>query len=325
MFDIKTEGKFMKPFLVIEANDIVELKVICVGVGGAGCNIINHLFNKALVNIDLIAIDADNELLEQLDNVKKIYTGLKYYDKLKTAFLGADIIFITAGFGGVTGTATSQIVAKIAKEIDALTISIVTMPFKFEGRARSELAESGLDKIKKESDSVVIIDNEKLLPSIDKNINFKEALKVIDIAVEEVINGIMGLIIAKGENDINLDFADIQAIMSHKGMALMGIGKSEGEDSANKAIKQAMEYASLENKSLCKVSGILIQFNVHPDFPIMEIAEAMEIIHEDAHDDADILFGTTTDKSLTKEYVKVTMILTGFDEDVTVNNINYTR
>ena len=302
------------------------------------------MFNKALVGIDLIAIDTDIKSLEEINEVKKIQIGSKLlnglssemkpelakesnmenYDEIKAALADTDIVFILAGLGGGTGSGASPIVAKIAKEIGALTIAIVTMPFKFEGKQRFKLAEFGLENIKKESDSVVVIQNEKHLPFINKNLALKDAFKVIDVVVEEAINGMIGVLLSNEENDINLDFYDLKMIMSHKGMALIGVGKYEGKNSANEAIKQSIGSLFLEDVTLNEATGILIHFTVHTDFPIVEIAEAMEVIYENAHYDVEVIFGVTTDTSLSKKYVKATMILTGFEKNYNVaNNVKY--
>lgn len=294
-----------------EANEIVGLKIVCIGIGGAGCSVIDHLFSKALVGIDLLAINTDIQSLEHISEVK-------------TALTGTDIVFVLAGLGGGTGSGASPIIAKIAKEIGALTIAIVTTPFEFEGRQRFELAESGLKNIKKESDSVIVFQNEKLIHLIDKELGIKDAFKVVDATVVEAINEMIGVLLLNGENDINLEFYDLKTVMSHRGMALLSVGEGEGINSANEAIKQAIEAPLLEDVSLNEATGILIYFTVHPDFPIIEIAEAIEMIHEDAHYDADIIWGTRTDNSLNEDYVKVTMILTGFEENYNAaNNADY--
>ena len=342
---ITKEKDLMEPFEILEVSECVKLKILCVGIGSAGCNVIAHMANKAMVGVNLIAINTDFESLEQIDEVEKILIGSKLlkgsemkpelgkesamenYDEIKNTFQDADIVFILVGFGGGTGTGASPIIAQIAKEVDALTISIVTVPFKFEGKKRLKIAESGLGNIKQESDSVVVIQNENYISSIDKDLGLKDAFKVIDVVMEEAINGIIGVVLLKSKDDINLDFYDLQTVMSHKGMALVGIGKDEGINSANEAIKQSIGHALLENISLNEATGILIHFNVHTDFPIIKIAEAMKIIHEGANDDVEIIFGITTDKSLNDEYVKVIMILTGFekyyDKNIIVNNTTY--
>ncbi|MEA3523604.1 MAG: cell division protein FtsZ [Campylobacterota bacterium] len=331
----------MEPFLVSEGNDGVELKVICIGVGRGGCNVIAHMLNKTLVGIDLIAIGTDTESLAQIDDVKKIQIGSKLvkglgagmkpdigtqasiedYDEIRTVLEGADIVFILAGLGGGTGTGASPIVAQIAKKVGALTISIVTTPFKFEGKKRSQLAKIGLENIKKESNSVLVIQSDKLLTLIDKRLGLKDAFKVLDGVIEEAINGMASIVLSSEENDINLDFDDLKTVMSHKGMAVMGTGKYNGNNAANEAVKQAMEYVLLENIALNEVTGALIHFNVHPNFLIMEISEAMDIINESVHEDAEVIFGTTTDSSLSEEYVQVIIIFTGFEKKYTQNRV----
>lgn len=324
----------MEAFEILEANRVEGAKILCVGVGGAGCNVIAHIANKAMSEVNLIAINTDSESLEQIDGVTKILIGSKplkgfdarmkpdlgkkaameNYDEIKNALQGADIVFILVGLGGGTGSGASPIIAQIAKEIGALTIPIATMPFKFEGRQRLNIAECSLEEIKQKSDSVVVIQNQNYISSIDKNLGLKDTFKVIDVVMEDAINGIIGVVVSKGDNDINLDFLDLQTVMSHRGMALVGIGKDEGENAANEAIKQSIEYALLDDISLNEATGILIHFHVHTDFPYMKIADAMEIIHENTHPDAEVIYGVTTDTSLNEEYMKATMILTGFEK-----------
>jgi len=322
-----------------------SLQTKIVGVGAVGCTVIKNIFGKALVGVDLIAINSDIELLEQISGVKKIQLGskllkgrnagmkpelgkeaaLENYDDIKTALVGADIVFILVGLGGGMGSGATPVIAKIAKEIGALTIPIVTIPFLFEDKQRLKIAEDSLEKIKEESDSVVVIQNNKYLTFVNnKNLGLKDAFKAIDIVMEEVINGIIGVILSQGENEINLDFCDLQTIMSHKGMALVGVGEDEGKSSANEVIKQAIKSPFLEKISLNEASGILIHFTIHPDFSIVKISEAMEMINEVANYDAEIVWGTTTDISLSKNYVKVIIIVTGIEKHYNAaNNFDY--
>jgi cell division protein FtsZ len=243
-------------------------------------------------------------------------SALENYDEIRSALEGADIVFISAGLGGGTGTGAAPVVAQIAKEVGALTISIVTKPFAFEGRKRLKLAEAGLEELKKESDSIVVIPNDKLLSIIDRRLGLKESFKIVDSVLAQAVSGTSGVILSSGENDINLDFADLQTVMSHKGMALMGVGEYEGENAAYEAIKAAIESPLLDNMTINGAMGVLVHFKMHPDFPLMEISDAMNVVHESAHEDAEVIFGTSTDETIEPNYVKITIVATGFEKDI---------
>ncbi len=320
-------------------------RIIAVGVGGGGGNMIGHMVKEGVSGIEMIMINTDSQALNQLDGVKKIQIGAKLtgglgagmkpeigrdsalenYDEIKAALEGADIVFISAGLGGGTGTGAAPVVAQIAKEVGALTVSVVTKPFNFEGKKRAKLAEMGLEELKKESDSIVVIPNEKLLSIIDKKLGIKESFKIVDGVLAQAVSGTSGVILSSGENDINLDFADLKTVMSHKGMALMGVGEFEGENAAYEAIKAAIESPLLDNMSINGAMGVLVHFKISPDFPTLELHEAMQVVNETAHEDADIIFGTSTDPNLPENYVKITIVATGFEhsDEKKHNNENY--
>ena len=326
----------MEPFIVKEADNINGARIIAVGVGGGGGNMIGHMINESVTGIEMMVINTDAQVLSETDAVSKIQIGTKLtkglgagmkpsvgkdsalenYDEIRSALEGADIVFISAGLGGGTGTGAAPVIAQIAKEVGALTISVVTKPFAFEGRKRLKLAEAGLEELKQESDSIVVIPNDKLLSIIDRKLGLKESFKIVDSVLAQAVSGTSGVILSSGENDINLDFADLQTVMSHKGMALMGVGEHEGENAAYEAIKAAIESPLLDNMSINGALGVLVHFNMHPDFPLMEISEAMNVIHESAHEDAEVIFGTSTDESIAQEYVKITIVATGFEKDI---------
>ncbi len=322
----------MEVFSVCEADD--NLKIICVGVGGGGCNIVSNMINQALEGISLIAIDTDTKSLEKINEVKKIQIGktflqdigldskplvgrehtIENYNEIKIALDGADIVFIIATFGSGSGTGTyeSAVIANIAKNVGAFTISIITMPFQWEGMSSCRSTESGFDNIKQESDSLVIIQNEEMEDSFNIELNYENTLKVLNNAVKEAIYGITGVVLSRGDNDINLDIYDLKTVMS-KGIALIGMGEYKGENSATKGILQSIEHTLLDDVVLSEAIGVLVHFNIHIDYPIMNILDAMDIIYERVNPDADIFIGMTTDKSLSKEYLKATIILTGFE------------
>ncbi|MEA3331901.1 MAG: cell division protein FtsZ [Campylobacterota bacterium] len=329
----------MEAFVVEEAQSVSGARIIAVGVGGGGGNMIGHMLNEGVSNIEMMLINTDAQVLNETSAASKIQIGTKLtkglgagmkpsigkdsalenYDEIRSALEGADIVFISAGLGGGTGTGAAPIVAQIAKEIGALTISIVTKPFAFEGRKRLKIAEAGLEELKKESDSIVVIPNDKLLSIIDRRLGMKDSFKIVDGVLAQAVSGTSGVILSSGENDINLDFADLQTVMSHKGMALMGVGEHEGENAAYEAIKAAIESPLLDNMSINGAMGVLVHFNIHPDFPMMELAEAMEVVHDSAHEDAEVIWGTSTDNTIAENYIKITIVATGFEKDLTNN------
>ena len=332
----------MEPFLVEEASNMNGARIIAVGVGGGGGNMIGHMINEGVTGIEMIMINTDAQVLNEAVNASKIQIGTKLtkglgagmkpeigkdsalenYDEIRAALEGADIVFISAGLGGGTGTGAAPIVAQIAKEVGALTISIVTKPFMFEGKKRLKLALNGLEELKAASDSIVVIPNDKLLSIIDRKLGLKDSFKIVDSVLAQAVSGTSGVILSSGQNDINLDFADLQTVMNHRGMALMGVGEHEGDNSAYEAVKAAIESPLLDNMSINGAMGVLVHFKMHPDFPIMEIYEAMNVIQESAHDDADIIFGTSTDEAISESFIKITIIATGFEKELNTGSNN---
>ena len=308
-------------------------KISVIGVGGGGCNMINHMINEGSHKIDLIAANTDLQVLHISKAPKKIQLGIKLtkglgagmkpevgrdsavesYEDIKTALKGADIVFIAAGLGGGTGTGAAAIIAKAAKEIGALTVSVVTKPFTWEGKKRAGLANLGLEEIKKVSDSIIVVPNDRLLEIIDQNVGMKDAFKIIDNILYQAVNGMTEVILTPGNSDINTDFADVKTIMQHKGMALMGIGKAKGENAAQKALEDAIDSPLLDKVSLGGAKGILIHFNIHPQVSLFAINDVMSKIHDTIDSNAEIIFGTTSDNTLETDEVKITIVATGFE------------
>ncbi len=306
-----------------------------IGVGGGGGNMINHMVEQKISGIELIVANTDAQALDSSLAPYKIQLGknvargrgcgmvpekgresaLESYDEIKEAVSGADLVFIAAGLGGGTGTGAAPIVAQAAKEVGALSVGVVTTPFKFEGRKRIKLAESGLQELKKECDSIIVIPNERLLSVVDKNLGIKESFKLVDDILAQAVSGISNVIISHSPSDINLDFADVKTVMSHKGMALMGVGKANGQNAAQEATIQAINSPLLGDISIDGAQGILVHFNIHPDFPLMQISEAMSYIEEYADDEAFVIFGTTTNESMAEDEVSMTIIATGFEKE----------
>ncbi|WP_373070182.1 cell division protein FtsZ [Sulfurimonas sp.] len=331
-------------FVVEEVQGLNGARIIAVGVGGGGGNMIGHMLNEGIEGIEMISVNTDAQVLKDSGSTKiqigaKLTKGLgagmkpeigkesalESYDEIRAALDGADIVFISAGLGGGTGTGAAPVVAQIAKDVGALTISVVTKPFMFEGKKRQKLAEAGLEELKRESDSIVVIPNDKLLSIIDRKLGLKDSFKIVDSVLAQAVSGTSGVILSSGSNDINLDFADLKTVMNHKGMALMGVGEHEGDNAAYEAIKSAIESPLLDNMSINGAMGVLVHFSMHPDFPTMEIYSAMEVVNESAHEDADIIFGTSTDESIPEDYVKITIVATGFEqqEEKLTNNEDF--
>jgi len=334
-----------EPFKIEENITPTGAKIVAVGVGGGGGNMISHMLSENIKGIEMLMVNTDAQVLDSAKAVGKIQIGekltkglgagmkpevgknsaLENYDDIKGALSGADIVFIAAGLGGGTGTGAAPVVAQIAKEIGALTIAVVTKPFKFEGRKRLKLAEAGLEELKKESDSIVVIPNDKLLSIIDKKLGMKDSFKLVDSILAQAVSGTSGVILSSGDNDINLDFADLETVMSHRGMALMGTGEAQGEGAAYDAIKNAIESPLLDNMSINGAMGVLVHFSMHPGYPMLEIGDSMDIIYDSVDEDADVIFGTSTDTSLAEDYIKITLVATGFEKELNqgANNTHF--
>ncbi len=312
-------------------ENIVGAKIKVVGVGGGGGNMVNHMIKEGISGIEMIAINTDAQALEKsLANTKlSLGDGLgagmkpdvgakaaeKNYDEIKEILDGADMVFVATGLGGGTGTGAAPIVARAAKEIGALTICVATRPFFFEGRKRDKLAQKGMEELKEESDSMVVIQNDKLLSVVDKNLGIKDSFKLVDDVLSRAVGGMSSVVLSCGESDINADFADIRTIMEHKGRAILSVGEAVGEDSALEAIKKAIESPLLDNLSIDGAMGVLIHFTINPNFPLTQIQNAMDVIYDSADEDADIIFGTTSQENLAENEVKITLIATGFESN----------
>ncbi|NPA28638.1 MAG: cell division protein FtsZ [Epsilonproteobacteria bacterium] len=324
----------MSGFTIEEAKTVSGAKIKAIGVGGGGGNMINHMITQGIEGIDMIVANTDAQALETSKAAQKIQLGEKVtrglgagmkpeigqeaamesYEEIKEVLDGADIVFISSGLGGGTGTGAAPIIAQAAKETGALTVSVVTKPFRFEGRKRMKLAEAGLEQLKKESDSIIVIPNEKLLSIVDRNFGVKESFKMVDNILARAVSGISNVILSKGEHDINLDFADVKTVMSHKGLALMGVGEATGPSAAYEAIKNAIESPLLDNMDINGAMGVLVHFYIHPEYPLLEIGEAMTIVEDNADEEAHVIFGTTTDPNLAPDEVKITIVATGFEQ-----------
>ncbi|PAF41105.1 cell division protein FtsZ [Helicobacter sp. 11S03491-1] len=316
-------------------------KITAVGVGGGGSNMIAHLISTgAHKDIVLAAANTDIQHLDSSPAQIKIKLGEKLtkglgagmlpevgmqaaqesFENIKDVLYNSDIVFISAGLGGGTGTGAAPIIAQAAREVGALTISVVTKPFKMEGKKRAKIAEEGLKELKKASDAIVVIPNEKLLSIISKNAGIKESFKEVDSILARAVNGISGVILNHGANDINVDFADLRTVMNHKGLALMGTGEASGESSALEAVKNAIESPLFDNLSINGAMGVLVNFEMNPEYPLLEINEAMGLIEEAANEEANIVFGTRSIPDMPLDQIRVTIIATGFEKQIVDNH-----
>jgi cell division protein FtsZ len=301
-----------------------------VGIGGGGANAVNRMINSGLSGVEFIAINTDAQALQMSDADMKIHIGEKLTRglgagadpklgmeaaeeskaEIEEALKGADMVFITAGKGGGTGTGAAPVVAKLARESGALTVGVVTRPFAFEGRRRSTYAEEGIKRLKENVDSLIIIPNDRLLQVADKRTSMMEAFKMADDVLRKGVQGITDLITVPGL--INLDFADVRTIMQNSGSALMGIGESSSENRGSEAAGMAISSPLLE-ASIEGATGIILNITGGTDLGLFEVNEAAEIVHNAAHQDANLIFGAVVDETF-GERVSVTVIATGFDQ-----------
>lgn len=308
-------------------NYLAVIKVV--GIGGGGVNAINRMIDVGLKGVEFIAINTDAQHLLMSDADVKLDIGRKstrglgagaspergrdavldHVDDIEEALRGADMVFVTAGEGGGTGTGGAPIVAKIARELGALTIGVVTRPFSFEGRVRSQQAEDGIEELRGEVDTLIVIPNDRLLAISDRSITAVEAFKSADQVLLSGVQGITEIITQPGL--INLDFADVKSIMTDAGSALMGIGSARGENRAIRAAELAISSPLLE-ASIDGAMGVLLSVAGGSDLGLFEINEACELVQSAAHRDAKIIFGTTIDDALGDE-VRITVIAAGFD------------
>ncbi len=306
-----------------------------IGVGGGGGNMINHMVELKINGIDLIIANTDAQALDSSLAPYKIQIGKNVsrgrgcgmipekgreaaqeaYEDIKNSITGSDLVFIAAGLGGGTGTGAAPVVAQAAKDVGALTVAVVTTPFKFEGRKRTKLALEGLSELKEVSDSIIVIHNERILSIAEKNLGVKESFKLVDDVLAQAVSGISNVIISHSPSDINLDFADVRTVMSHKGLALMGVGHSIGQNAAYEAATEAISSPLLGDISIKGAKGILVHFKINPDYPLLQISEAMNTIEEFADEEASVIFGTTTDENIAEDEVNITIVATGFEEE----------
>lgn len=311
------------------ADKTAMIKVI--GIGGGGSNAVNTMIAYKLCGVDFTIANTDAQALRTSLSPVKIQLGteitrglgagsdpdvgeraaLESKETLSATLAGADMVFITAGLGGGTGTGGAPVVAQIAKEAGALTVAVVTKPFQFEGKKRERQADEGIEELRGIVDTLIVIPNQRLLSLGGRNMSLVEAFKKADDILYHAVKGISDLIIIPGL--INLDFADVRNIMSEMGLALMGTGIARGENRAVEAAQRAISSPLLEDNSIQGARGVLLNITGGPDMTLYEINEASSLIQAEAHEEANIIFGTVIDENMEDE-VRITVIATGFDE-----------
>ncbi|MCR3921509.1 MAG: cell division protein FtsZ [Firmicutes bacterium] len=311
----------------IEMEQFAQIKVI--GVGGGGSNAVKRMIAAGLQGVEFISVNTDAQALYMAESGSKLQIGEKLTkglgaganpeigknaaeesrEELKQALKGADMVFVTAGMGGGTGTGAAPIIAEVARELGALTVGVVTKPFTFEGRRRQASAEKGIAELKESVDTLIVIPNDRLLQVVEKRTPMIEAFRIADDVLRQGVQGISDLIAVPGL--INLDFADVKTIMKETGAALMGIGVASGDNRTVEAAKAAIASPLLET-SIDGARGVLLNITGGSDLGLFEVNEAADIVAEAADPDANIIFGAVIDESL-KDEVRVTVIATGFD------------
>jgi len=304
-----------------------------VGIGGGGGNAINRMIEAGIQGVQFLVANTDLQSLKASQASVKLQIGekltrglgvggdpekgrqsaLEDTEKIIEALEGADMVFITAGLGGGTGTGAGPIIASLATELGALTVAVVTKPFRFEGRRRQRQAEQGLNELRECVDTVITIPNERLLNAVPKGTRFHESFRLVDDVLLQAVQGISDIITVPGL--INVDFADVKAIMEGMGIALMGTGSATGDNRALEATQRAISSPLLEEASIEGAKGLLVNVSGGADLTLFEVNEAMSIIHDAADPDANIIFGAVLDERLTNE-MKITVIATGFDKAV---------
>lgn len=330
--------------MVFELEEAVSqnARMKVVGVGGGGGNAVNRMVEEHLMGVEFISVNTDAQaLLTNKADIKvqigkKLTRGLgagarpeigrqaieENRDDAQEVLKGADLVFVTCGMGGGTGTGAAPMIGQLARDVGALAVGIITKPFLFEGRKRMKQAEIGIAEMRKHVDTMVVVPNENLLAVVGKNVPFQEALKKADEVLLHATHGISTLISVTGL--VNVDFADVRTVMQNGGSALMGMGIARGEDRALEAAQQAISSPLLDNVSINGSSGVLVNITGGDDLTLGEVAQISEVIHEGAGDQAEIIFGAVQDAAMQGE-IRVTVIATGFDGPATQADSRFGR
>ncbi len=319
-------------FEILERQNSMTARIKVIGIGGGGGNAVNTMIGARLTGVDFMVANTDAQSLEASQAPVRVQLGglvtkglgaganpeigrraaLEDQEQIREYLEGSDMIFITAGMGGGTGTGGAPVVARIAREVGALTVGVVTKPFIFEGKKRQRQAEEGIEELKQSVDTLIVIPNQRLLSIAAKTTTMIEAFHKADDVLLQAVRGISDLIITPGL--INLDFADVRTVMAEMGLALMGAASASGENRAIEAAQKAISSPLLEDISIQGARGVLINITGGPDLCLHEVNEAASMIQEEAHEDANIIFGAVIDENMADE-IRITVIATGFGEE----------
>jgi len=318
---------------LFEEAEIKPAKIKVIGVGGSGCNAVNTMIVSKFAGVEFISANTDIQALSlskapcTLPMGAKLTKGLgagadpnvgreaamEDAQKIREMLEGADMVFVTAGMGGGTGTGAAPIIANVARELGALTVAVVTKPFQFEGALRMRRAEEGINELKKVVDSLIVIPNQRLLAIVDKTASVPKSFKIVDDVLRQAVQGIADLVTTPGL--VNVDFADVRTVMAHMGRAVMGMGYARGDHRAVEAAQKAISSPLLEEDGIHGARGVLLNITGGEGLSLHEVSEASTIIQEAADPEANIIFGSVINKQM-KEDVIVTVIATGFDKDL---------
>jgi len=312
-------------------EDVHKAQIRVIGVGGGGGNAVNNMIESGMSGVEFIVVNTDAQDLERSLAPRRFQLGgqltkglgaganpeigreaaLEDRDRIAELVAGADMVFITAGMGGGTGTGAAPVIAQVAKELGALTVAVVTRPFSFEGRRRRKQAEEGVENLRQVVDTLITIPNQRLISMATERTTMKEAFQMADKVLFQACKGVSDLINHQGI--INVDFADVSTIMSNKGLALMGVGTGSGEHKTVEAAQKAISSPLLDDVSIAGATSVLINITGNSDLTMFEVHEAATMIQEEAHEDANVIFGWVIDETMTDE-ARVTVIATGFEE-----------
>ena len=312
-------------------EDVHKAQIRVIGVGGGGGNAVNNMIESGMSGVEFIVVNTDAQDLERSPAPRRFQLGgqltkglgaganpeigreaaLEDRDRIAELVAGADMVFITAGMGGGTGTGAAPVIAQVAKELGALTVAVVTRPFSFEGRRRRKQAEEGVENLRQVVDTLITIPNQRLISMATERTTMKEAFQMADKVLFQACKGVSDLINHQGI--INVDFADVSTIMSNKGLALMGVGVGSGEHKTVEAAQKAISSPLLDDVSIAGATSVLINITGNSELTMFEVHEAATMIQEEAHEDANVIFGWVIDETMTDE-ARVTVIATGFEE-----------
>ncbi|MCB9780003.1 MAG: cell division protein FtsZ [Alphaproteobacteria bacterium] len=312
-------------------NELSKAQIRVIGVGGGGGNAVNNMIASGMTGVEFVVVNTDAQDLERSLAPRRFQLGgqltkglgaganpevgreaaLEDRDRLAELVVGCDMVFITAGMGGGTGTGAAPVIAQVAKEVGALTVSVVTRPFHFEGRRRRKQAEEGIESMRANVDTLITIPNQRLISMATERTTMREAFQMADMVLYQACKGVSDLINFQGI--VNVDFADVRTIMANKGLALMGVGTGTGAHKTVEAAQQAINSPLLDDVSIAGATSVLINITGNSDLTMYEINEASTMIQEEAHEDANVIWGWVIDDSM-KEEVRVTVIATGFEE-----------